>query len=159
LDAFRRASATRPMGLVIYGDGPLRSWVERRAAGVPGVHVAGFVADRNEIATSLASADAMLHGSAAETYGLVVAEAICSGLPVMVPNQGGAADLADPSYSETYAPGDVADCAVAIGALLDRDRDMLVAACARAAQQDVGTMDDHFDQLFELYERLIDEGS
>jgi len=159
LAAFRRASARRPMGLVIYGDGPLRRWVERNAAGVPGVHLAGFVSDRDEIAKSLASADAMLHGSSAETYGLVVAEAVCSGLPIIVPNQGGAADLADPSYAETYAPGDVADCSAAIEALLARDRDVLVAGCARAAQREIGTMDDHFDQLFELYERLVEEAS
>jgi len=159
LAAFHRASEARPMGLVIYGDGPLRDWVQRKAARVPGVHLAGFVADRDEMATSLASADAMLHGSAAETYGLVVAEALCSGLPIVVPNQGGAADLADPSYAETYAPGDVAGCSAAIGALLDRDRDALVAGSARAAQDEIGTMDDHFDQLFELYERLIQEAS
>lgn len=157
LAAFRRASAARPMGLVIYGDGPLRGWVKRRAARVPGVHLAGFVKDRHEIATSLASADAMLHGSAAETYGLVVAEAICSGIPIIVPNLGGAADLADPSYAETYVPGDVAGCTAAIEALLARDRDALTAACARAAQHKIGTMDDHFDDLFELYERLISE--
>jgi alpha-1,6-mannosyltransferase len=159
LAGFRRASTTRPMGLVIYGDGPLRTWVKRNAARVPGVHVEGFVADRDEIATSLASADAMLHGSAAETYGLVVAEAICSGLPIIVPSQGGAADLADPSYAETYEPGNAADCGAAIEALLDRDRNPLVAGCARAAQHKVGTMDDHFYQLFELYERLIEEAS
>jgi alpha-1,6-mannosyltransferase len=89
----------------------------------------------------------------------VVAEAICSGLPIIVPDQGGAADLADPSYAETYAPGDVAGCSTAIGALLDRDRDALVAGCARAAQRRIGTMDDHFHQLFELYERLLEEAS
>lgn len=159
LAAFRRASETRPMGLVIYGDGPLRNWIKRNAARVPGVHLAGFVTDREEVATSLASADAMLHGSAAETYGLVIAEALCSGLPIIVPNQGGAADLADPSYAETYAPGDVADCTAAIEALLHRDRAALVAGCARAAQHEIGTMDDHFQQLFELYERLIEEAS
>ncbi len=159
LEAFRRVSATLPMGLVIYGDGPMRKWVERRAAQVPGVHLAGFVTDRDEVATSLASADAMLHGSAAETYGLVVAEAICSGLPIIVPNQGGAADLADPSYAETYAPGNVADCSAAIQALLDRDRETLVTGCARAAQEKVGTMGDHFRELFALYERLVEEAS
>lgn len=159
LEGFRRASAKRPMGLVIYGDGPLRRWVERKAAGVPGVHLAGFVSDREEVARSLASADAMLHGSSAETYGLVVAEAVCSGLPIIVPNQGGAADLADPSYAETYPPGDVAGCSEAIEALLGRDRDALVAGCARAAEQKIGTMDDHFDQLFGLYERLVEEAT
>ncbi|MDZ7807984.1 MAG: hypothetical protein U5K71_12835 [Gracilimonas sp.] len=30
-------------------------------------------------------ADYFVHGSAAETYGIVVAEAVCSGLPVVVP--------------------------------------------------------------------------
>jgi len=159
LAAFARASQTRPMGLVIYGHGPLRSWVERHAARVPGVHLAGFVSDRDEVAKSLASADAMLHGSSAETYGLVVAEAICSGLPIIVPNQGGAADLAHPSYAETYAPGDVAGCSAAIEALLSRDRDALVAGCAHAAEDKIGTMADHFDQLFELYERLVAEAS
>jgi alpha-1,6-mannosyltransferase len=101
----------------------------------------------------------MLHGSSAETYGLVVAEAICSGLPIIVPNQGGAADLADPSYAETYAPGDVAECSAAIERLLSRDRNALLAGCASAAQHDIGTMDDHFDQLFELYERLVAEAA
>jgi len=159
LAGFARASETRPMGLVIYGHGPMRSWVERHAARVPGVHLAGFVSDREEVAKSLASADAMLHGSSAETYGLVVAEAICSGLPIIVPNQGGAADLADPSYAETYAPGDVAECSAAIERLLSRDRNALLAGCASAAQHDIGTMDDHFDQLFELYERLVAEAA
>lgn len=157
LNAFRLASATRPMGLVIYGDGPIRGWVKRHADRVPGVHLAGFVTDRDEIATALASADAMLHGSSAETYGLVVAEAICSGLPIVVPNQGGAADLADPSYAETYAPGNAVECAAAIEALLSRDRVALKEACADAARQKIGTMEDHFHQLFELYERLVRE--
>jgi alpha-1,6-mannosyltransferase len=157
LAGFRRASATRPLGLVIYGDGPLRKWVKRNAARVPGVHLAGFVSDRAEVARSLASADAMLHGSSAETYGLVVAEAVCSGLPIIVPDQGGAADLADPSYAETYAPGDAAGCSAAIEALLSRDRTALVAGCARAARHEIGTMDDHFNQLFKLYERLVEE--
>ena len=101
----------------------------------------------------------MIHGSSAETYGLVIAEALCSGLPIIVPNQGGAADLADPSYAETYAPGNVAECSAMIEALLARDRDALVAACAEAAQHKIGTMDDHFGQLFGLYERLIEEAS
>lgn len=98
--------------------------------------------------------------SAAETYGLVIAEALCSGLPSsVVPNQGGAADLADPSYAETYTPGDVEDCSMKIEALLARDRDAFVTGCARAAEHEIGAMDDHFRRLFELYERLVREAS
>ena len=51
----------------------------------------GEIRDRALLARYYASADVLVHGSAAETYGLVVAEAICSGLPVVVPDRGGAA--------------------------------------------------------------------
>ncbi|MEE2779237.1 MAG: glycosyltransferase [Myxococcota bacterium] len=157
LSAFERASAKQPIGLVIYGDGPLRGMIRRRASRIPGVHVAGFTRDRDELSTVLASADAMLHGSAAETYGLVVAEAICSGLPVIAPDVGGAADLAASEYAETYRPGDALGCALAIERLLDRDRDELRAACVESGTQRIGTMDDHFQGLFRFYEQLVTE--
>jgi alpha-1,6-mannosyltransferase len=105
----------------------------------------------------MASGDAMLHGSAAETYGLVVAEAICSGLPIIVPDVGGAADLADDSYAEVYETGDADACAAAILRLLDRPRDGLLSGCAQATSAKIGTMADHFVGLFELYEKLVDE--
>ena len=150
-----RAAAGPGIGLVQFGDGPLRKWVERRAAAVGGVHLAGFVPDRDTVAVALASADAMIHGSAAETYGLVVAEGLCSGLPIVVPSAGGAADLADPAWAETYTAGDAKGCARAIVRLLGRDRAALAAGCARAADTKIGTMADHFRALFALYERLV----
>lgn len=156
-DGFARARREQPIGLVVFGDGPLRPWVERRADRTPGVHLAGFVKKRGYLAAALASADAMVHGSAAETYGLVVAEAVCSGLPLIVPDVGGAADLAAPDYAETYPPGDAKACAAAILRLLARDPAALAVGCARAASDKVGTMDDHFRGLFELYQRLADE--
>ena len=156
LAAFDRARRRRPMGLVIFGDGPLRRWVRRKAARTVGVHLAGHTKDRDELATVLASADAMLHGSSAETFGLVVAEAICSGLPIIVPDVGGAADLAAPGHGETYPAGDVQACAVAIGRMLSRPRGELASACAEMASTRVGTMDDHFAQLFDLYASLAE---
>lgn len=159
LDAVRlaREASREGIGLVQFGDGPLRRWVERRAAAVGGVHLAGFVADRDTVAVALASADAMIHGSAAETYGLVVAEGLCSGLPIIVPSAGGAADLADPAWAETYTAGDAKGCASAILRLLGRDREALRAGCARAADTKIGTMADHFRALFDLYGRLVAE--
>jgi alpha-1,6-mannosyltransferase len=153
LEAFSRVSANRPMGFVLFGDGPLRGWVERRARNLPGVHLAGFVKDRERVARTLASADAFLHGSAAETYGLVVAEAICAGLPLVVPDIGGAADLARPGYAETYRAGDAASCAAAMTAFLRRPRTSMSAALADGAAR-IGTMEDHFRGLFGRYAAL-----
>jgi alpha-1,6-mannosyltransferase len=152
-------SSERPVGLVIYGDGPLKSWVQWRAARIPGVNLAGFTRDRLELAGVLASADGLLHGSAAETYGLVVAEALCSGLPLVVPDRGGAADLAQPAHAETYPPGDASGCAEAIRRLLSRDAETLRRDCRAAARDRVLSLDEHFERLFAGYaERLSERG-
>jgi alpha-1,6-mannosyltransferase len=152
--AFERASKEEEMGLVVFGDGPMRSLVHRRGNKIPGVHFAGYTSDPTELPRVYASCDAMLHGSAAETYGLVIAEAICSGLPVVVPDIGGAADLAHPSYSEVYPPGDSKAASEALLRLLRRDRAGIKEACAAATIARVGTMDDHFRELFGYYEGL-----
>ena len=152
--AVRKVAAAQPIGLAIFGDGPLRKQVEAEAAKGPGVVVAGYTRDRAELATALASADVFLHGSAAETYGLVVAEAMCAGTPLVVPNVGGAADLAKPQFAEVYPPGDVAKCAAAIRRLLSREPRRLRVACLEASRS-VRTLDDHFEALFAHYDVLV----
>jgi alpha-1,6-mannosyltransferase len=153
IEAVRIANRTRPIGFVLYGDGPMRAWIARRAKRAPEVVIAGFTRDRDELATVLASADAFVHGSAAETYGLVVAEALVSGTPLVVPDEGGAAELAGAAYAETYPAGDADAGAAAILRLLARDRSALREGVAAASDR-VGTMDDHFEALFALYARL-----
>ncbi|MDD9944769.1 MAG: glycosyltransferase [Myxococcales bacterium] len=151
LSAFERARQEQPLALVLFGDGPLRKLVERRARTIPGVHVAGFSRDRPHLAATLASADALLHGSAAETFGLVVAEAVCSGTPVIVPNRGGACELARPSFAELYEPGDAVGCAEAIARLTARDRSVLRAACLEQGCQHIFDVPSHFEALFRTY--------
>jgi alpha-1,6-mannosyltransferase len=152
--AVQALRARLPVGLVIFGDGPLRLLVERWAARAPGVHLAGFERDREQLARALASADALLHGSAAETYGIAVAEGLSAGLPVIVPDRGGAAELADPACAEFYRAGDVRACASAIEALIARDREPLRAAAARQARK-VRSTGDHFRELFALYQGAL----
>ena len=154
IEAFGLLSRERPAGLVVFGDGPFRRWVVRAAERTPGVHLAGFVSDRDYIARAVASADVFLHGSAAETYGFVVAEAMCSGTPIVAPDRGGAFDLVEPSFSETYRTGDAEAAASALERLLQRDRATLRLAAANAADRVVQTTQQHFDGLFELYQRL-----
>jgi alpha-1,6-mannosyltransferase len=157
IEGFQKASSQKPMGLLLYGDGPLRAYVNWKARGVKGVEVMGFTDNRDQLADILASSDYFVHGSAAETYGIVVAEAICSGLPVLTPHRGGAADLAGSGYAETYKAGDSHGFTESLLQLLARDRGKLVKACEQAAKNDIGTMDDHFEQLFDTYQRLVDE--
>lgn len=141
-----------PVGLAIFGDGPLRPLVQRWAARAPGVCVAGFERDRDKLATILASADALLHGSAAETYGIAVAEALSAGLPVIVPDRGGAAELAHASCAEFYRAGDVQACAAAIEALIARAGEPLRRAAAAHAACQVRGQSEHFRELFALYQ-------
>lgn len=155
LQAFRLASRKRRLGMVICGRGSMERVLQRKIDRTPGVHWRGYIGARDAMAVTLAAADGFLHGSAAETYGLVVAEAICAGVPLIVPDRGGAAALAGPEYAELYAAGDAASAARAIDRLLGRDRAAMRHACSAAARR-VDTMDAHFDRLFDLYEDLAD---
>ena len=155
LDGFAQAKRQQPLALAIYGDGPLRGLVERKARTVGNVHVAGFSADANHLASVLASSDAFVHGSAAETFGIVIAEAMAAGLPLVVPNRGGAHELADPSYAECFEPGDPTAFASAVVRLLARDLPAMGRLSRRAAQRQVVDMDQHFRLLFHEYEARL----
>ncbi|SBT55094.1 glycosyltransferase [Micromonospora narathiwatensis] len=71
-----------PAVLVMAGDGPLRSALARRAAGLP-VHFTGFLPDRTRLAALLASADVVLAPGPVETFGLAGLEALACGTPVV----------------------------------------------------------------------------
>jgi alpha-1,6-mannosyltransferase len=157
IKAFAEASAGQPMGLYMIGDGPLRRSIERQAARVKGVYVAGTVSGREDLAARLASADALLHGCGIETYGLAIAEALGSGLPLIVPDSGGAADLAAPDYSETYEAGNPGACTAAIRRFLARNREEMSQAAENAAKRRVRSSHAHFEELFGHYQKLCDE--
>jgi alpha-1,6-mannosyltransferase len=157
LKAVKHVHKRQDVGLVIFGDGPLRRLIEHQIRDSPNIKLAGYVTDRPFLAKAIASADALVHGSAAETYGLAVAEAICSGTPIIVPTQGGAFDLARSSYAEIYATGNVKACAAAIDRLLSRDRANLRNACLEAAHHQISSVDEHFESLFKCYEQALNQ--
>jgi len=153
IEGFARAREARPdLGLVIIGDGPIRSSVEAWAKTAGNTHVIGAVSDRQLLARYLASGDVLVHGSGAETYGLVVAEALASGLAVVSPDTGGAADLARRGLSRIYATGDAQSCARAILDLLDASETPHPPVIADPP----GSAESHFAALFQLYQALID---
>lgn len=158
IDAFVKAAAQQPLGLVVIGDGPSRAKIERIAARTPGVHLAGYIGDRRRLSSMLTSADAYIHGCPAETFGMVVGEALCAGVPLIVPDAGGAAEMASSDCAEFYAPDDSAACANAIIRLLQRNPEQLRSAARRAADR-VSSSAEHFRALFSTYERIVERRS
>ena len=71
--------------LVIAGDGQSRAKLEREADGLP-VIFTGFLSERAELATLLASADISLNPGPIETFCLSAVESLASGTPVVAAN-------------------------------------------------------------------------
>ena len=84
-----------------------------------------------------------------------MAEALCLGTPIIVPDQGGAADLAQPAYAGTYRAGNCAAAAKAILDLLSRDRSGLSQAALQASSTRIFAAEEHFTRLFAFYEELV----
>ena len=152
IDACARVRATRPVTLVLFGDGPEKARLERRAG--PGVRFAGFERDPNRLAAAVASADALVHGCPSETFGLAVAEAVACATPVVVPDAGGASESAEATCSEAYRSDDVESCAAAIGRLLAQRPDELAARAQKAAAR-VTTAEEHIGRVLSIYEDLL----
>ncbi|WP_321395635.1 glycosyltransferase [Emcibacter sp.] len=157
IKAIDKVNRVRPAGLYLIGNGPSRQSVDRLARRHTGSFVAGFEKDRDRLAAILASADGMLHGSAAETYGLVIAEGLCAGLPLVVPDLGGAAELAETGYAELYKAGDSTDCADALQRFLLRNPEKMQRAACEASGRKVITPTEHFRRLFAHYETLLEK--
>ncbi|MHB8839507.1 MAG: glycosyltransferase, partial [Gemmatimonadaceae bacterium] len=83
LDGFAQARQTLAgrATLIIAGDGPAAPAL--RAGAPPGVHFVGFIDRQRDLPGLYASADAFLCASTTETLGLVILEAMASGLPVV----------------------------------------------------------------------------
>ena len=133
--------------------------MERWALNAHNVYVAGQINDADQLSTVMASADALIHGSAAETFGLVLAESLCAGTPLIVPDSGASATFAGEGYAETYRAGDAVDGAGAILRLLAGDRQTQSQAALAAADARVFTVEQHFEKLFSIYERIVAERS
>jgi alpha-1,6-mannosyltransferase len=154
IDAAERAGATLPVGLMLLGHGSLSPRLERRVAGSPHIRLFRPVYDRERLARIMASCDALIHGAEGEPFGLVASEAMASGLPLIVPNSGGCAEVADPHASELYEPRDAASAAAATLRLFGRDRAMLRRAAVAAAGR-VRSDREHAAELMRYYEGLV----
>lgn len=147
IEAVTLAGRDRPIALAIFGEGRERQAVLRAIGGNPHVRLFQPERDRVTFARILASCDALLHGCEAETFCMTAAEAVASGVPVIVPDRGGAADFAAGGRGISYRSADLADCARAILALD-------VRPAGANAQGPVRSMEQHFAELFAFYEDI-----
>lgn len=158
LDVISELQRSRPVAVAVVGDGPERARLEARAEALGlCATFTGFVRDRARYARILASADVLLHACAVETFGFTVAEALASGVAVVTPDEGGAAEFVRPGAGERFtAYGPAVDAAVAVDRLLDQPPAVRTEA-ALAASREVPDAARHFDDLFALYASMLAE--
>jgi phosphatidylinositol alpha 1,6-mannosyltransferase len=116
MEAYRRAESQLPHGaarLVVAGAGPEEKRL--RATAPPGTVFLGFLERDAALPALYASADAFAFASTTETLGLVVLEAMASGLSVIAAPAGGVAEhLRDGENGIAYPANDVNACAAAM---------------------------------------------
>jgi len=116
MEAYRRAESQLPPGvarLVVAGAGPEEKRL--RATAPPGTVFLGFLERDAALPALYASADAFAFASTTETLGLVVLEAMASGLSVIAAPAGGVAEhLRDGENGIAYPANDVDACAAAM---------------------------------------------
>jgi glycosyltransferase involved in cell wall biosynthesis len=101
--------------LALVGDGPHHKFLQNHFADLP-VHMAGFLYG-DELAQAFASSDIFVMPSRTETLGLVVLEAMSSGVPVVAARDGGIPELIEDGVSG-YLFSDEAEAVAAIKRLL-----------------------------------------
>jgi N-acetylglucosaminyl-diphospho-decaprenol L-rhamnosyltransferase len=101
---------------------------------------------------ALTAASCLLHCAEHEPYGLVVAEALAAGLPVVAPAAFGPAEIVEPACGRLYPPGDARAAAGALVEVLrDRDETERMGAAARAVAErrlDVREMRARYGEVF-----------
>jgi 1,4-alpha-glucan branching enzyme len=124
LEAFAMLRARgRPATLRVIGSGPMitRLRSQAAAAGVaPWVTFEPFTESAAFLARAMADADVLVAPSRFEPYGLVAAEALCLGVPVVVSSGTGLAEVAGHgAYGETFAAESAGDLLRALAAVAD----------------------------------------
>jgi glycosyltransferase involved in cell wall biosynthesis len=129
LDAYPAIRAARPQvelviaGGAVAGKEAYAAGLERRAAGLPGVH---WLGPRRDVGDVLADLDVFVQVSTEpEPFGLVIVEALASGVPIVAGDAGGPVEILAETDHDPRAPigrlvepGDPAALAAATLALL-----------------------------------------
>ncbi len=119
IDLLLETARTPGISLTIIGDGALREDLEVMFAGT-GTHFTGYLYG-DDLADAYASADAFMFPGVSETFGQVVQEAMASGLPAIIINQGGITDQVTDGVNGFVCPDDPSVFAWAARTLRDNE--------------------------------------
>lgn len=150
LEAFPQAR------LALVGDGPHRKGLEKHFAGMS-VFFAGFL-HREELAAAYASSDIFVMPSRTETLGLVVLEAMCSGLPVVAARAGGIPEMIEDGVSGYLVDSD-SEASDRIGLLLGSKEKRETTGAQARAHAAGRTWRKATERLLGYYEKAIEMGT
>nr|GMD44981.1 sulfoquinovosyl transferase SQD2-like [Ipomoea batatas]GME08892.1 sulfoquinovosyl transferase SQD2-like [Ipomoea batatas] len=113
LDFLRRVMDRLPDARIAFiGDGPYKEELEKMFSGMPAVFTGMLLGE--DLSQAYASGDVFVMPSESETLGLVVLEAMSSGLPVVAARAGGIPEIIPEDQQGKigylYNPGDLDDC-------------------------------------------------
>jgi glycosyltransferase involved in cell wall biosynthesis len=134
LDAIERRPALQAVQFEVFGEGGEFHVLKQRSAALPNVHLHGYQPDA---AQRLADYDLLLHTCAEEPFGLAILEAMASGIPVLVPNAGGAGALVEDERTGFHFP---ANCSGGLANRLETLRGVAtttLASVTAAAQREM----------------------
>jgi glycosyltransferase involved in cell wall biosynthesis len=154
IEAFAIAAARIPeWDLKIYGEGPLRSTIERRIADLDLSSRISLHGEKRDIGPVYRSADAFVHAARYEGYPNVIVEALASGLPVIAIDSPGAVnDLLDGGkfglLVETLDAGALAEAFVSVLNDDERLRSFSRQAPAAIRSNELGSVAETWLSLF-----------
>lgn len=134
LDAIQRRPALQALQFEVFGEGSEFPALKQRSGALRNVHMHGYQPDA---AQRLADFDLLLHTCAEEPFGLAILEAMASGIPVLVPNAGGAGALVEDERTGFHFP---ANCSGGLANRLETIRGVATATLASvtaAAQREM----------------------
>lgn len=149
---------TPPVHLALVGDGELDDWVHLEANRRPNLTWLPYCESADRLADLYSAADLFVHAGRWETFGIVSLEAQACGTPVLAVRGGGLEEsLSTEPAPLLAAAGTPEALAAAIEAALRRPpvspADRLARHRALAGRFSI---DRTFEQIFALYQRLID---
>jgi glycosyltransferase involved in cell wall biosynthesis len=147
----------RPLTLLVAGTGPFEAEYRERVRALGCRDVVRFLGFRHDVPTLMAAADLFVLPSVAEAFGLVLAEALYLGVPVVATRVGGIPEIVDDGIDGVLVPpADSGVLAEAIAGLLrDPERRRRLAGAGREKVVARFRFENMVRSYEALYERLV----